>query len=229
MSLHRVRQSGEGEFRTMKSEMNSAETSASKVLSPTAQQLIASTAELLSERSSIEVSLMDIARKSGLNSALIKYYFGNKEGLLLAVLERDAEHAMVALRELIELDLPADKKLKIHISGIINAYFKSPYLNQLIHHMVEKGEPDSSNRVNSIFIEPMLEVYRSIIDQGVNEGIFRPAEPAFLYYSLVGAANHIFHASYSVPSTLGVKALNADVKQRYITHISEIYLNGLRA
>ena len=57
---------------------------------PTADKLLVAASELMIERSSIEVSLSDIAQKSGVNAALVKYHFGNKEGLLLALLARDA-------------------------------------------------------------------------------------------------------------------------------------------
>jgi AcrR family transcriptional regulator len=40
------------------------------------------------QRSSIDISLSDIAQKSGANAALVKYHFGNKDGLLLALLAR---------------------------------------------------------------------------------------------------------------------------------------------
>ena len=46
------------------------------------------------ERASIEVSLSDIAQKSGVNAALVEYQFGNKDGLLLALLARDAATEM---------------------------------------------------------------------------------------------------------------------------------------
>ena len=57
---------------------------------PTAERLLVAASELMIERSSIEVSLSDIAQKSGVNAALVKYHFGNKDGLLLALLSRDA-------------------------------------------------------------------------------------------------------------------------------------------
>jgi AcrR family transcriptional regulator len=46
----------------------------------TAEKLLLAASELMIERASIEVSLSDIAQKSGVNAALVKYHFGNRTG-----------------------------------------------------------------------------------------------------------------------------------------------------
>ena len=56
----------------------------------------------MSDRHSIDVSLSEIAGHSGLNSALVKYYFGNKDGLLLALVEREAVAALQGFEELLQ-------------------------------------------------------------------------------------------------------------------------------
>lgn len=189
--------------------------------------LLDATAALLSERSNLDVSLSDIAKRSGLNSALIKYYFGNKDGLFLALLERVADKAMGELQSLVDMPISADQKLRIHISGIINTYFRSPYVNHLIKHMIVASTPEAADRVAEIFVKPMIDVYHKIIAQGITEQRFRPIEPGMLYYSLVGACEHIFYASYSLPRTFGVGELSEELKQRYLEHVVDISMNGI--
>jgi TetR/AcrR family transcriptional regulator len=190
--------------------------------------LLTATAEILSQGASMEASIHEISRRAGVNAAMIKYYFGNKEGLLLALLERDAEAAMGALDHLVVMDVTAERKLRIHIEGVINTYHRSPYLNRLIHYLMDFGEPTSSERVTEVFIEPMISAYRAIIAQGVAEGTLVDIEPVLLYHTLIGACDHMFHASQSLPKTLGVDTISEDLKRRYVQLVSSIFLKGLR-
>ncbi len=52
-------------------------------MNATAAKLLVAAGDLMIERNSTDISLSDIAEKSGVNSALVKYHFGNKDGLLL--------------------------------------------------------------------------------------------------------------------------------------------------
>jgi AcrR family transcriptional regulator len=194
-----------------------------------AEELLNATAALLCERSAMDVSLSDIAKRAQLNAALIKYYFGNKNGLLLAVLEREAEKAMTALDHLVGMSIPAQQKLRIHISGMINAFHRSPWLNRLINFMIGYSDERSSRRIGEIYIEPMLAAYAAIIEQGVREGALRPVEPKFLYHSVVGACEHIFDATYQGPGPVGRAKISAETKQDYITYVTDLFLSGLAA
>src|SRR3974377_269041 len=85
----------------------------------TAEKLLVAASGLMIERSSIEVSLSDIAQKSGVNAALVKYHFGNKDGLLLALLARDAATEMDNLEYILGQPITPTEQLKLHVAGII--------------------------------------------------------------------------------------------------------------
>src|ERR1700722_12952414 len=92
----------------------------------TAEKLLVAASELMIERSAIEISLSDIAQKSGVNAALVKYHFGNKDGLLLALLARVAATEMAQLEYLLAQPITPTAKLRLHIAGIIRAYHQFP-------------------------------------------------------------------------------------------------------
>ncbi|MEJ0047937.1 MAG: TetR/AcrR family transcriptional regulator [Rhodospirillales bacterium] len=100
------------------------------------ERLLDASGALIIERQSIDISLADIAAKAGLNSALVKYYFGSKTGLLVALLQRDATRALAAMDELLGLNVSAGQKMRLHLRGIMNTYKRSPYLNRLLHALL---------------------------------------------------------------------------------------------
>ena len=70
-------------------------------MNATAAKLLVAAGDLMIERNTTDVSLSEIAQKSGVNAALVKYHFGNKDGLLLALLARDAETEVANLEYLL--------------------------------------------------------------------------------------------------------------------------------
>ena len=52
-------------------------------------QLLDTASAIMREGDVVDISLSELSLRSGLNSALVKYYFGNKAGLLKALLDRD--------------------------------------------------------------------------------------------------------------------------------------------
>jgi hypothetical protein len=126
------------------------------------------------------------------------------------------------------MSVSAEQKLKIHINGIINAFHRSPYLNRLIHSMIEYGDEKARKRVGEIYVEPMLAAYDAIIAQGVREGAFRSIDSQFLYYSLVGACEKIFNAKTDVTSNLpGPERIGDKTKDEYVAYVTRLFLHGL--
>jgi AcrR family transcriptional regulator len=195
----------------------------------TAEKLLVAAGQLMIERSSIEVSLSDIAQKSGVNAALVKYHFGNKDGLLLALLARDAASEMSQLEYLLAQPMSPTAKLRLHIAGIIRAYHRFPYLNRLIHYLLHESSADAADEVSNFFVAPLLDFHRRLLAEGIRCGEFRSVDPVLFYTSLIGACDHLFFGRHAMSRVTGVGPVTDEVCRQYISHMEELILGGMLA
>ena len=193
----------------------------------TAEKLLVAASELMIERASIEVSLADIAQKSGVNAALVKYRFGNKDGLLLGLLARDAATEMSNLEYLLAQPITPTAKLKLHIAGIIRAYHRFPYMNRLIHYLLHESSAESADQVSKFFVAPLLEFHRRLLAQGIKAGEFRKIDPVLFYTSLIGACDHLFFGRHAISRATGVGPVTDEVCRDYISHMEALVCNGM--
>jgi AcrR family transcriptional regulator len=193
----------------------------------TAERLLVAASELMIERSSIDVSLSDIAQKSGVNAALVKYHFGNKDGLLLALLARDAATEVANLEYLLAQPIAPTAKLKLHIAGIIRAYHQFPYMNRLIHYLLHESSVDAANEVSKFFVAPLLDFHRRLLAEGIKAGEFRNIDPVLFYTSLIGACDHLFFGRHALSRATGVGPVTDEVCRQYIKHMEGLICGGM--
>ena len=82
-----------------------------------ARELLLETAsQIMREGDQVDISLSELSLRSGLNSALVKYYFGNKAGMLRALLDRDMVTIIRSVDALLAKDaMSPEAKLRRHI------------------------------------------------------------------------------------------------------------------
>jgi len=161
----------------------------------TRERLLTAVSNLMTDRGSTDVSLSEIAIKSGVNSSLVKYYFGNKAGLMIELLRRVLGPKLQEMSHLAEMDLTAPQKLRIHIGGMVNTYFNYPFVNRLMHTLLAEDQKFGP-LIASEFSRPVADLQGRILDQGIAAGLFRPVPPAFLYLQIIGACDQFFFGRY---------------------------------
>jgi AcrR family transcriptional regulator len=196
--------------------------------SDAAARLLAAASSLMIERGSTEISLGDISERSGVNSALVKYHFGNKTGLLVALLERDAQSAMEQLNALLRADLSPTAKLKLHIAGVVNAYYRTPYLNRLIHDLLHQSSDEVARQVADFFVGPVVEFERQLLAEGIRRGEFRDVDPMIFYFTLFGAIDHMFYARHTLLYGFGVSEVTEDMRRKLIDLVTEMVLGAIK-
>ena len=146
---------------------------------PGARDLLLQTASsIMREGDVVDISLSELSLRSGLNSALVKYYFGNKAGLLKALLDRDMAAIVKSVDALIAKDeMSPEAKLRRHISKCIDTYYDYPYLNRLLMRLVRDSDEAEARRIADQYLMPLYRAYERFIGDGVTAGVFRPIDP----------------------------------------------------
>ncbi|MEM9284826.1 MAG: TetR family transcriptional regulator [Pseudomonadota bacterium] len=193
----------------------------------TRQSLIAAAATLMGEKDTLDISLAEIGRRANANSALIKYYFGSKEGLLMAVLEQDFATGLRRLERLVQSDRSPEDKMRLHIKGLVETYHSHPYLNRLVQKMSREALPENVERLADAFIKPISEAQSKILEDGVAAGVFRPIAPWSFYFQVVGSASHIYGHRYVLKSGLGVSHLSKKQHEQNIEQVVDIIMRGI--
>lgn len=203
-------------------------TSTDAAVEPNSRDLLLSAAsELMTEMSTTEVSLHQIARRAGLTAPLVKYWFGSKDGLLLALAERDTEGSLRQLQELLGMDLDPATKLRIHIHGIARTYARYPYLNRLLDELLWDRESESSNAIRMGFMRPLMEAQRQILADGIAAGQFRKVDPQYMYFLIVGTCQYIFATRVAVYEMTGQPKVSREFASDYSTFAADVILRGI--
>jgi AcrR family transcriptional regulator len=192
------------------------------------EQLLEATSGLLAQRASIQVSLSEIAQASGLNSALIKYHFGSKDGLLLALLRRDAGASLGRLDHLVNLDISPEEKIRLHVAAVITMYVRYPYLNQLLHFLLTNSEEKITQEIANFFVKPLVATQSRILEEGFARGVFRRTDPMFFYYSMIGACDYFFFGRASRKVVFAMPEIPSKIRDAYIDFVCDMTLRMLR-
>lgn len=190
-------------------------------------QLIEAASQIMREGDTIDLSLSELSLRAGLNSALVKYYFGNKNGLMLALLDRDMGNIVLSLGALLAKDIPPEDKLRIHIGAVIDTYYAFPYLNRLLMRMVRDSAPVEAARIAELYLKPISKVYDALITEGVKAGKFRKIDPQFFYFTVTGAADRFYSSRLVLRHCYNQDDFNEHMRDAYREHSIDLIMRGL--
>ena len=149
------------------------------------------------------VSLDSIARDSGIRKQTVLYYFGSKEALMEAVIDRTVTDLTSALLESVETkpraagDAEQPPDVWAGVEAVVRAVFRfavrRPEMLGLLREVTRLGPP-WMDRVRAGF-EPLVERARAFLEAGMESGTIRRCDPRLLlvstYSTVMGVATEV--------------------------------------
>lgn len=191
------------------------------------EKLIETASVIMREGDTIDISFSELSVRSGLNSALVKYYFGNKDGLLEAILERDMDHILEQVGLLIKKDMPPEDKLRHHIGAIIDTYYRYPYIHRLTMRLIRDLPPEGAREIADKYLKPLSEAYNIFVGAGIKSGVFRELDADLFYSAVTGAADRFFTGKLVWKYCYGRSDFDERMRDAYREQTVELIMNGI--
>jgi AcrR family transcriptional regulator len=193
----------------------------------TAERLLRAAHELLYEREGGNFSVSELCARADANVAMVKYCFGSKDKLLLALIDRVTASFRSGFERLSEHEMDWREKLERHVAGIVRNYLQFPYINRLLADQLRKTDEPGTRALSVSFAAPLGEFHGRLLREGQQAGAVRDdIDPVLFFFSIVGMCEFIFSARGWLVHGFG-QELDDDFVARYVDHVVELVLAGI--
>ncbi|MCW5622846.1 MAG: TetR family transcriptional regulator [Burkholderiales bacterium] len=172
-----------------------------------------------------------ISRAAATVDRMLYYYFGSKEGLFRAVLER-AYEKLGAAEQGLDLDhLDPVQGMRELVAFTWRYYIEHPEFIRLLNsENLYKGQHlRQSRRVQSLSF-PLLSILTRLLKRGAASGVFRKRlDPFMVYLTIASLAYFYLSNRYTLSRFLGADLMAESRQRRWLRHITDLVLAHVAA
>lgn len=175
-------------------------------------------------------SVNEIADRANVNKRMLYHYFGKKEELYVAVLERVYIALRTAQTQLKLSDLPPIEAIRKLVLFTWNYYLEHPEFLSLLgaENLMHGKYAARSQRMKEVTL-PLREVIEQVVHKGQEDGVFRANIDGFqLYLTIAGLCSQYVSARYTMSSFTGEDLTSDSQMQKRIEHIIDVVLRYMR-
>ena len=192
------------------------------------RRLPESASRLIAERGFRGVGTREIARSADASPAMIAYYFGDKPGLLTAILDSLFDRLIEEVGTHVMASPDDVSVAETFVRAYVGLISREPWIPQLIVREVLSNDGPLRAHFAERFAARAARVIPPLFTREVEEGRLRKdLDPMLGLLSLVGMCVFPFLAHPMVGDALGYE-LDERFAERLIAHTSRLYLDGAR-
>lgn len=176
-----------------------------------------------------ETSIRDIAKESGINIAMVSYYFGSKEKLMEAIFHYRINHSWFTVQEIFEKTTlnPLEKVLAL-IDSFVEKLNDKACFHSIIVRQQLLGEKSPMLEMLNQSRQRNFKLINDLVLEGQRVGAFKPnVDVPFLMMTMVGTGYQVMHSKQYYKEIAGIKAedeksFEVEMKLRLKNHLHQI-------
>lgn len=180
----------------------------------TSQILLDAAHTLIIRKDSLNFTFAEISKETGLNSSLIKYYFGDKNGMLFDLWTVNAERNVAAVKQVQSSHLSPTAKMQRQLTALMRSYYWMPYGMRLATLLLKQGGPNADSVSQTL--KTVGEAYAAIIKEGVKAKEFRNVDPTAFYFVSHGACLEMYQSVPVLKKAFGIDAITEDLRRKHV-------------
>jgi AcrR family transcriptional regulator len=156
------------------------------------ESLLIAVCELLQHVSLKELTNARIAERAQVDTTLIRYHFQNRTELMIAVAGRiSAEYEGWVEKALVRGDHDAKAELFIRLGYLVDLNVKYPFFRSMVNEEVRGTGLASGKAMLANLTARAERDFGGLIERGVAEGVFAPADPVFVLMSALALSEAV--------------------------------------
>jgi AcrR family transcriptional regulator len=153
-------------------------------------QILEASAVLIAERGFAATSLQDIADAVGVSRPALYHYVSSKDEILARLTDGLMTSAGAGIRVAMKEKLPADQQLALLVRALTLPIAESPGRFRLLLTRDYSVQPEARERLRELE-RTVARSLGSIIERGIDEGLFRRCDPRTATFAVLGMINWV--------------------------------------
>jgi TetR/AcrR family transcriptional regulator len=173
----------------------------------------------------------EIARRAGVNKGMLYHYFGNKEQLFSAALERLYTTIRTKQGSLQLRDLAPEQAMRRLITHTAEIWMEHPdFFSVLNSENLHRARHVKRSKQIIRMYEPVLKQMEQLLAAGSRDGTFRKGiDPLDLYISISALASHYISNHHTLDALFHTKLLARKRWAQRCEHMTDMVMRYLKA
>jgi AcrR family transcriptional regulator len=189
--------------------------------------LLRAARELLEKLPPAQVTRAALARHAGVDPNLIRYYFKDRDSLLLAVVDEIVNEESKLTAGNAANGSPVER-LRAQIRQLVDFHQRHPYFHRLLIEEIATWKSQRARQLFHRLNQQMLKQYGSILREGVKQKSLRALDPVFVHIAIVGMCEFFMSSKLLLEDAFGKGAAPANYAKRYADTVAQLLIDGAR-